>query len=506
MAKNLLDRSPDIETMVPYWDMVTDIIEGEEAIKAGGEKYLPRFPGENDDDYNFRNEVGKFTNIYRDTLEGLATKPFQDEVQLVGQAATEKMKEFTEDVDGCGNNLSTFSALTFFNGINYAIDWIFIDYPTIDDPNSISIAKAKSKNIKPFWRHVLGKNVLDVRTRMEGSKEIVTYFRYQEPSYGDEPIRVRVYEEIYDIEGKKHIIWTLYEQQKEFIKTDNEFIEIAKGEMSIGFIPVVPFITGRRDGNRFKFYPVMKDAANLQIKLYQNESALEYIKILACYPMLATDGLKPKLDGKGVPEKIRIGPNTVLYGAELKNGGGGTWKYVEPQANSLEFLKKDIDKTKTDLRELGRQPLTALSSQLTTVTTSIAAGKAKSAVTTWALALKDALENALYMTMLWEEKTVPDSEQPEVYVYTGFDNVLEDGSDLEELGKARERGDLSQETYWEELKRRKILSAEFTSEREKKRLLEDIPVDDIDLSENEAPLNQDKFLEGNENELETRRK
>ena len=89
-----------------------------------------------------------------------------------------------------------------------------------------------------------------------------------------------------------------------------------------------------------------------------------------------------------------------MYGAPNTNGTGGTWKYVEPSSNSLEFLKKDIDKTKTDLRELGRQPLTALSSQLTTVTTSIAAGKAKSAVTTWALALKDALENALYMTML----------------------------------------------------------------------------------------------------------
>jgi hypothetical protein len=257
--------------------------------------------------------------------------------------------------------------------------------------------------------------------------------------------------------------------------------------MSIGFIPVVPFITGRRDGNSYKFYPVMKDAADLQIKLYQNESALEYIKVLACYPMLATDGIKAKTDGEGKPLRIAAGPGRVLYGVPNGTGQGGTWKYVEPQANSLEFLKKDTDKTKTDLRELGRQPLTALSSQLTTVTTSIAAGKAKSAVTTWALALKDALENALVITMLWEQKSVPDDKQPEVYVYTGFDNVLEDGSDLEELGKARERGDLSQETYWEELKRRKILSAEFTVEREKKRLLDDIPTEEIDSSDDDAP-------------------
>ena len=117
--------------------------------------------------------------------------------------------------------------------------------------------------------------------------------------------------------------------------------------------------------------------------------------------MSATYGANPPRGADGKPSKLRTGPNTVVYCVEKTNGDGGTWQYVEPQANSLEFLQKNIDKTKNDLRELGRQPLTALSTQLTTVTTSIAAGKARSAVTAWAYALKDALENALSITMQW---------------------------------------------------------------------------------------------------------
>ena len=196
-------------------------------------------------------------------------------------------------------------------------------------------------------------------------------------------------------------------------------------------------------------------------------------------------------DGK-TPKKVAVGPNRVLYGVPQDNGIGGSWKYVEPQANSLEFLQKNIDKTKNDLRELGRQPLTALSTQLTTVTTSIAAGKAKSAVTAWCFNLKDALENALLVTMKWMNSDY----EPEVNVYTGFDNVLDDGQDLEELGKARERRDISVETYWEELKRRKVLSPEFSVELEKKRLLEDIPVDEPDLnSGNEADNNLNQIEE-----------
>ena len=483
--KNLLKRSPDIETMVPYWEKVSDILEGTQAIKNGGVKYLPKFPDENINDYEFRLTVGKFTNIYRDVTEGLASKPFQDEISLLGaEKRPKELIDFAEDVDGFGSNLTTFAALTFFNAINYGIDWIFIDYPTVQNPDNVTIAEAKQRNLKPFWVHILGKNVLDVKTRMQGSKQIITYFRCQEPGYGDEPMHVREF-----IETENGIEWKLYVKITND-KGEDEFIVVEEGMLSIDFIPVVPFITGRRDGNSFKIYPPLSDAADLQITLYQNESALEYIKVLACYPMLATDGTPPKgTDGK--PKKLRTGPNTVMYGVEKSNGDGGTWHYVEPQANSLEFLQKNIDKTKNDLRELGRQPLTAMSTQLTTVTTSIAAGKAKSAVTAWSYGLKDALENALLITMKW----MGIDYEPEINVYTGFDNVLDDGSDIEELGKARERGDISVETYWDELKRRKILSPEFDIEEERKRLLDEIPADtapDV-KSENEAnnDLNQD---------------
>lgn len=491
MVKDLENRTPDIATMVPYWDEVSAILDGKNAVQEAGQKYLPQFPEESIEDYEFRLKTAKFTNVYRDVVEGLASKPFQDEVTLI-QGDDEKAKEipefvreFVENVDGFGNNLTSFAGLTFFNGINYAIDWIFVDYPSVDNPDTLTVSDAKRLNLRPYWRHVLGRNVCEVRTAMRGAEEIIIYFRYVEPAFGNDPVHVREF----TLTEENNVLWKLYKKADD---VDNEYVVEKEGTLSINFIPMVPFVTGRRDGASFKFYPPMQDTADLQITLYQNESALEYIKTLACYPMLATDGIKPKMDGKGKPEKLGIGPGRVLYGVPMQNGAGGTWKYVEPNANSLEFLKKDIDKTKTDLRELGRQPLTALSSQLTTVTTSIAAGKAKSAVTAWAFALKDALENALLMTCKWQKIDY----EPEVNVYTGFDNVLDDGSDLQELGNARARGDLSLETYWEELKRRKVLSPEFNSDREKQRMLEDIPVEtnpDTDPNnEANSNLNQDR--------------
>lgn len=468
----LLVRSKDIASMVPYWDQVDTIVEGYDAIKDAGEKYLPKFPDESLDDYKFRLETTKFTNIYRDVLEGLATKPFEEEISLIGgDQIPEQAVQFVEDVDGAGNNLSMFSALTFFCGINDAINWIFVDYPTIDPNVVMSVAEAKQKNLKPFWSHVLARNVLEVRTKIIGAKEVLVYFRMFEPK-NDTVSKDRV--RVFMRSDAGVVTWQLWEKNEEAKKIEDQFISVGTGTLSIDVIPLVPFITGRRDGRSFKFAPVMRDAADLQITLYKNESALEFIKTMAGYPMLAANGMKPQMEADGkTPKKVAIGPMRVLYGLPDGAGNNGEWRFIEPNANSMEFLQKNIDRTKQDLRELGRQPLTALSSQLTTVTTSIAAGKARSAVTAWALALKDSLENAMRITMLYMKI----SYEPEVNVYTGFDNVTDDGTDLDALDKARARGDISHETFLFELKRRKVLSPEFDFQAEQKKLLNDIPAD-----------------------------
>ena len=465
----LLKRSPDIEMMQKYFSKVNAIVEGLDAIREGSTDFLPKFPNENGVDYDYRLSLSKFTNIYRDVLEGLATKPFQNEVSIIDKETPSFINEFVEDVDGSGNNLTNFASLTFFNGINYAIDWIFVDYPNVDKSKELNQSEAKKMNIRPFWSHILAKNVLDVRTEIVGAKEVITYFKILEPSFSGEPRRVREFQ----FDEDKNVIWKLYKEVLKSKVEEKEFIVEDRGQLTIDVIPIVPFITGRRDGKTFKFYPAMEDAADLQINLYQDETALQYIKNLACYPMLAANNMTPKKGADGQPMKVAIGPGRVLYGVPDGNGGNGEWKYIEPQANSMEFLQKSIDKTKQDLRELGRQPLTALSTQLTTTTTSIAAGKGKSAVTTWALSLKDTLENCLILTCKWQNIDY----KPEVNVYTGFDDITDDLLNIDSLNKARERGDISLETTLEELKRRGVLSPEFTYEREMKRLLDEIPSD-----------------------------
>ena len=467
MALKINERSKDSNAMLPYWDKVTAITEGYEAIKASGTAYLPKFNDELDSDYKTRLSLTKFTNIYRDVLEGLATKPFEEECRLLESSnPPEEIKAFCENVDGAGNNLTVFSALSFFNGINDAVSWIFVDYPAVDQATIRTLADQKAAQIKPYWSHILARNVLEARSEIIGSNEQLSYFRYLEPAC-DCPERIRVFERKNGL-----VTWQLWEKTEKL----EEYVIIEEGVLTIDVIPVVPFITGRRDGRSFKFFPPMRDAADLQISLYQDESALQFIKTMAGYPMLSASGMTPEKNPDGTAKKLNIGPMKVLYGKMDGAGNIGRWEYIEPSATSMDFLQRSIDQTKLDLRELGRQPLTAQSGQLTTVTTAVAAGKARSAVSAWALMLKDALENAFVITAKW----MGIEYDPEVNVFTEFDNILEGDVDLTALAQARQNGDLSRETYWLELQRRKVLSPEFNAEIEIQRLLDEIPSDNLD--------------------------
>lgn len=459
----VMRRSADSAAMLPYWDRVDAIMDGIEGMRLAADEYLPKFTDESPEDYNFRLTQTKMTNVFSDIVEGLASKPFEQNVTLrEPDTAPQSVQNFIMDVDGSGNTITAFAGHTFYQGISNAIDWICVDYPK-RNPNIRNLADAKRAGLKPYWSHVLGRNVLEVQSRVIGGNELLTYIRIHEP--GD-PDRVREYTRTDD----GIVSWALFEKKtedKEFVRVDGDTL------MGIDKIPMIPFYTGRRIGRSWKFVPPMKAAAELQIEVYQQESGLKFAKNITAYPMLAANGIAPPLDASGKPNyKVVVGPNRVLWSVADRSGNIGRWEYLEPSAESLKFLADDIERTIRELRELGRQPLTAQSGNITVITAAVAAGKAKSAVKAWAFTLQNALEEALILTAQW----MGEKYDADVSVFTEFDEFTE-GEDLEALDKARDRNDISRETHWEELKRRNVLSGNFTPERENKRLLEELPSD-----------------------------
>lgn len=488
-ALNTLDHmGVDNRAMSLYWQLAGDIVDGAEAMRARHDIYLPKFPNENTTDYEFRWKNSKFTNVYRDVIENLASKPFEQEVTLIGDTIPDAFTSFIEDVDGSGSHITTFAVDTFFNGINSALDWIWVDYSTIEPGARVrTIAEETALGLRPFWTHVLASNVLETRSRIINGKERLTYMRIVEHEPDAKYIRI--------MRADANIAaWELYRQVTDPKASANKFEFVSSGPITINEIPMVPFVTGRRKGRSWQFQPMLKDAADLQVELFQQESGLKNVEALAGFPMLTGTGVKPPLKGVGrnaVVETLATGPQTTLYGG-VNDGVAGSWAFIAPPAEILKFLLDHVRETTNQLRELGRNPLTAQSGNLTVVTAATAAKKGNSAVQMWAFTLKNTLENALVLTGKWMnvDQSVYD---PEVNVFTDFeiDGQEVDVANLIEMRKDRQ---ISIKTFWREMQRRGVLSGEFDPEIEEAELLNDLLSPEgaeDDLPDNAPPANVD---------------
>ncbi|MEN9060014.1 DUF4055 domain-containing protein [Ponticoccus litoralis] len=398
-------RSADMQVMLPKWKKVAAILGGTDAMREAGEVYLPKFASEPREAYEVRRKNARFTNLFSDVVENLAQRPFSDVVTLE-DGADAQLVTFCEDVDGRGNNLHVFAGGLFHDAIASGVDWLLIDHPNAPADRVRTVADERARGIRPVWCRYAATDMLAVHSERLGGVEHIVHARMAETATTREGFkevtkpRVRVLNRdvIRDDTGAVTAIgsatWAIWEKRK----TDSgkeEWRETAGGPLTIGVIPLVPVLMGRRlSGWRIK--PPMQDVADLQVEYFQQENGIKNAKNLTAFPMLSGDGVTPDVGDDGAPVPLVVGPATVLYAPD-----GGSWKYVEPQATALTFLKDDLAALAQEIRELGRQPLTAQSGNLTVITTAFAAQKGNSAVQAWALALKDALEQALVFTGLW---------------------------------------------------------------------------------------------------------
>lgn len=478
-------KSLDHLAMAPFWHKVTTIIGGATTMRAAHREFLPKHPDEDDRNYQVRVQYAKFTNVYRDIVENLSQRPFAKEVTIT-EDSPESVHDFVKDVDGRGSTLHTFGGDVFFDGINYAVDWILVDY-TANVPANATRAMERQIGARPYWVRYRASDVLAAQSAMVNGREQFVHVRLRETvtrreGWSEVKVeRIRVFdrEETPDPAGGPSAwgvpTWQVWEKRKDVRTQLEKYVALGDPRpLPIDEIPLVPFMTGRRKSGTWQFYPPMQDAADLQIDLFQQESGLKHASQMTAFPMLSASGVRPETGEDGTPVKIGVGPHMVLYAPHPGGGGSpGEWKFIEPNAQSLRFLADEIRDTIKELRELGRQPLTAQSGNLTVVTTAFAAQKGNSAIQAWALNLKFALEQCLRLTGLWIRE---DWTEVDVQIDTDFDLGFGDDASFKEVREMRKQGDISREAEIAEAKRRGILSADYDAE-------EDLELIDRDMEE-----------------------
>ncbi len=502
MPETTPDRtSSDYDAMISYWELVSDLTNGLDAMIAGGERYLPRFESEDLPSYQKRLQNAKYTNIYSDIVENLAQRPFATEIVV---DASPKIEPLLEDIDGQGNNIHNFAATHFRNAIDYSVDWIYVDYTRTNPMTVDASGQARRKNVveerqsgaRPYWIRVPAREMIAVYSAVVNGAEEFVHCRmietHKERSGWEEieiiQVRELNREPVFDEEGNV-LMWgnatfRIWQEIEQIVSAPGRRVQkklvwtvIDEGDVSIGIIPITPLVIGERKGNSWQIIPALKSCATLQREYYEEENGLKNIKKLTAYPMLTAEGVTPEREvgegGRpGAIKKAPVGPRAVLYGPPSEYGNG-KWSIIEPAGTSLTFLASQLQELAKEMRELGRQPLTQSSGQMTTVTSVGVASKGSAAIQRWALLMKDTLENALYYTALW----VNDAKEPTVTIDLDFDLGTGKDDGYTNVLELRKNGDLTRLTALKEAKRRNILSSEVDPEEEDQAIDQEAPTD-----------------------------
>lgn len=173
MANEVTFEHPDYKAALPDWELVSTAASGERAVKAAGEKYLPK---PNKGDKSVENQIryeqytarAMYYNATGRTLVGLCGVAFRKwpEIKL-----PESLSDFEGDVTGSGVPLVQHAQATLCEVVKAGRCGLLADYPRTT--GAVSRADQQRGGIQPTLSMYPAEAVINWRTRKRGSEVIL---------------------------------------------------------------------------------------------------------------------------------------------------------------------------------------------------------------------------------------------------------------------------------------------------------------------------------------------
>ena len=183
---------PDYDANLVTWLCARDVIAGEDAVKTGGIKYLPRLDCQSDDDYLSYKSRACFFNATSRTCDGFLGLLFRrdPEVKLPDRHAGVggALRVFTEDVDLMGTSLFTFCKAVVGEVLSVGRCGTLIDWQA-NGENRAYVVRYQAEDILNWQtQRINGRNVVT----MIALRELVTEPDTDDPFVMDQTETIRV--------------------------------------------------------------------------------------------------------------------------------------------------------------------------------------------------------------------------------------------------------------------------------------------------------------------------
>lgn len=458
---------PAVAHMREDWAVVDALMGGTKAMRAAGDLFLPKFPNETKQDYKDRLGRSTLLPAYSETIQNNTGRVFAEPISL-GTDVPEQISGYTENIDLQGNNLQVWSQSFFSNGLDKGLCHVLVDHPQTVDKDGNLLYPTKEEEIKagvrPYAVIIRPGQVLGWKSEMVNGAEKLTQFRYTEVVEEDDPENTFVTKCIPQIRVLEPGSWRTFRKVR---GDDNKetWQQNAAGTTSLSVIPLVTFYT-KRTGFMTATPPLM-EVAHLNIKHWQSQSDQDNILHVARVPMLAIIGVDaPGQDGQPGNE-VTVGTSAATYLPQQ-----GDMKFVEHTGKAIEAGQTALDKLEDQIRMAGGKLLQRGAQPTKTATQAEdEAAQELSPLATMAGSFEDAIDQVLQLFALW----MGIAEGGHCEVNGNFDVDFAPETTLPLLKNMTDARYLSEETLFNEVKRRGVISSDLDWEEEKQRISDQGP-------------------------------
>jgi hypothetical protein len=457
MTDDVRKQSAEAAALCADAELVDALLGGTKTMRAAGEKYLPKWPNEDADAHKARLAVATLFPAFPRTVEILASKPFSKALSL-SEDVPEKIKTICDDIDLQGRDLHSFGSALCEAAIAHGFRGILVDGPVTRDKDGkqllVTVADEKAAGLRPHFVEIRATQILGWLPKNGSLNAGLTQLRllesYSEPNGVFDTVE-REQVRVLTIGG-----WAIW--RKKSVNGKDSWYEHDKGPTTFKTIPFVACY-GKRTGF-MAAKPPMLELCHANVEHWQTKSDRQNALHVLSVPILFT-----KMLGKSV---ITVGTGSAVK-AESPDAD---MKFVEMDGAAVEAGRKVLTDLEDQMRQAGAELLVVTPGNKTEIQTT--ADNEQGACTLHKIAknLEDALNQALQLAAEW----MGEASGGHCSVYRDFGAATLAEASAELLLKTAQAGKMSDESLFDEYKRRGLRAPEATWEQEQERLTAQGPV------------------------------
>jgi hypothetical protein len=447
----------------PLWAMCTAAAEGEHAVHAERETYLPRLSGEDDVAYKARLLMTPWFNATWRTIVGLRGMLFRKPPTLEAPAA---LGPLMEDVDGAGTTMNGLAQEVVEEALTLGRVGLLVDYPAA--PLGLTRADALTMKLRPLISVYEADSVYNWHTARVNGLTVLTQVRLIEEAALDTE------DEFATKSEKRYRVLDLldgkYRQRLYRIdeKGDEVLVETVMPTMGGAPMTFIPFVFIGVDcvGPDVDVPPLM-DLVTTNFHHYRQATSYERGCFFSGLPTMFVSGMEDS------DNSISIGGSTANA---LGNPNAKAY-YVEVESE-FSALRTNLEDKKREMAVLGARMLeggkTGGNAEAAETVARRQAGE-EAVLASMAQTVSQGLTRALGWLAEWAGAAGP------VRYELSRDFLPQDMTPqaMAALVAAWQSGAISQETLFDNLKQGEVINSDLTFEQEQERIGSAGPIDMI---------------------------